>query len=82
MEFLAPATVELLCLFAARSASSPRPDVLYLQLVAHLTWQADVGLPSARISLGTKKALCDPAPRREGSFTAWAQRDPCLKKTG
>lgn len=82
MEFLAPRHGGLAVFVCSTLGFLPPPDVLYLQLVAHLTWQADVGLQSARISLGTKKALCDPAPQWEGSFTAWAQRDPCLKKTG
>lgn len=31
------------------------PDVLYLQLVAHLTWQADVGLQVPELASGQKK---------------------------
>lgn len=35
----------------------PHPDVLYLQLVAHLTWQADVGLQVPELASGQKSLV-------------------------
>lgn len=45
----------------------PHPDVLYLQLVAHLTWQADVGLQVPELASG-QKSLVRPSTSVGGEF--------------